>query len=101
MRERWLYHQSADGDGAFGTRPTGDDAPAARFLDWDGNGTFETVEHIMCNRWGDVVAVVGPGTDGDPNDGQSRVTIPGPVIARLPHSVDQDRALTPVGFGVT
>jgi RHS repeat-associated protein len=83
VRERWVYHQSGDGEGAFGTGPTGDDAPAARFLDGDGDGDFETVQHFLCNRRGDVVAVVGPGIDGDPNDGVSRATIPGALIARV------------------
>ncbi|MCX5691666.1 MAG: RHS repeat-associated core domain-containing protein, partial [Planctomycetota bacterium] len=83
VRERWVYHQSGDGEGAFGTGPTGDDAPAARFMDGDGDGDFETVQHFLCNRRGDVVAVVGPGIDGDPGDGESRAAIPGALIARV------------------
>ena len=75
----------ATSPGTFLTSPTGDDAPATRFVDANGDSEFEAVQHFLCNRRGDGVAVVGPGAYGDPKDGQSWATSPGAVIARVWH----------------
>lgn len=83
VRERWVHHHAGDGEGVGAATATGDDAPAARFIDDDGDGVFETVQHFLCNRRGDVVAIVQPGLDAEPNDGSDRATTPGRVIARV------------------
>jgi RHS repeat-associated protein len=83
VRERWVHHRAGDGEGGVVAVAAGDDSPAARFIDDDGDGTFETAQHFLCNRRGDVVAIVEPGVDADASDGSDRATVPGRVIARV------------------
>ena len=83
VRERWVYHHAGDGEGGVGAIAAGDDSPATRFIDDDGDGNFETVQHFLCNRRGDVVAIVEPGVDAEPDDGSDRATVPGRVVARV------------------
>ncbi|MFO0831448.1 MAG: RHS repeat-associated core domain-containing protein [Phycisphaerales bacterium] len=101
IRERFIYHASGDGE-SFSMGPSGTDAPLARFIDANGDGDYsdagDRIDYYLTNRRGDVVAIVGPGTDLD-SDGV--MDVPGELRARvlystfgvptLAHPLDMDR----------
>lgn len=68
IRERYVYHATADGESAS-VGPTSRDAPIARLIDANGDGDYEDsedrVNFFLTNRRGDVVAVITRGSNHD------------------------------------
>lgn len=102
IRERFVYHASGSGE-SFSIGATGMDAPLARFIDDNGDGDYEDtddrIDYYLTNRRGDVVAIMGPGTDtsstpdgiaDEPGELRARVRYSAFGVPTFVHPLDMD-----------